>query len=99
MCSYICILYVCAVCISYSHTSAVYKDYLILVGGVSFSCLSPPVEMVHLMTGHSQKLELPVSLVCMLLVVKYSDISVSNMPRRYGNSCIILDHTVLSVTW
>lgn len=45
----------------YSHTSAVYKDYLILVGGVSLSCLSPPVEMVHIVTGHSQKLELPIN--------------------------------------
>ena len=49
--------------VSYSHTSAVYKDYLILVGGVSLSCLSPPVEMVHIVTGYSQKVELPVSSV------------------------------------
>lgn len=49
---------------SYSHTSAVYKDHLILVGGVSLSCLSPPVEIIHLMTGHVEALELPVSLIC-----------------------------------
>ena len=65
VCLHCCRLISVCVCVvnSYSHTSAVYKDYLILVGGVSFSCLSPPVEMVHLMTGHVEALELPVSSV------------------------------------
>jgi len=59
----------CVWSVSYSHTSAVYKDYLILVGGVSLSCLSPPVEMVHVVTGHSQKLELPINSVRFLISV------------------------------
>jgi len=57
----VCVSVCVCVVSSYSHSSAVYKDYLILVGGVSLSCLSPPVEMVHLVTGHTEKLELPVS--------------------------------------
>ena len=50
------------VAFSYSHTSAVYKDYLILFGGVSLSSLSPPVEMIRIVTGHCEKIVLPVSL-------------------------------------
>jgi len=52
---------------SYSHTSTVYKDYLILVGGVSLSCLSPPVEVIHLLTGCTETFELPVSSLCSYL--------------------------------
>jgi len=52
----------CVLCVNrYSHTSAVYKDYLILIGGVSLSCLTPPVEIVDLKTGHSETVALPVS--------------------------------------
>jgi len=64
--------------ISYSHTSAVYKDYLILIGGVSLSCLLPPVEVVHIVTGHSQKLELPVSSVYSLFLMDFTDSSIGS---------------------
>ena len=45
----------------YSHTAHVIKDFLVLVGGVSFSHRVPGVTVIHLPSGQCAEFTLPVS--------------------------------------
>ena len=45
----------------YSHTAHVMKDFLVLVGGVSFSHRVPGVTVIHLPSGQCAEFTLPVS--------------------------------------